>query len=187
MGLSTKARKSCRSCRAARRRQQRRIRRPRLHQVLRLHQYLPRCCSCVDLGKKSCSRLGHGIRRDRVRSRQQRTTPAPCRCQSQSPGRAARASACTTATPPPARQLLPGTPEGTWGRSPGAKPRPGEPTQRGWGRDRDPGHERAQCATRVCERRGHAARGRSWKRGVGTKPESAALAGAGPLERGGGT
>jgi hypothetical protein len=43
------------------------------------------------------------------------TTAARRGCQSQSPGCAARASA-DTATPPPAHQLLPGTPEGTWGR-----------------------------------------------------------------------
>lgn len=72
------------------------------------------------------------------------TAPASRPCQSQSPGRAARASAGTTATPPPERQLPPGLQRerGGGARAPDQSPRERNPRALGRGpgvRGRGPG------------------------------------------------
>lgn len=171
-----------RSRRAARRRRQRRRNPPP-----KLHQDLRRRRSCVYPGKKSCAQLGRGIRQSQSRRSTSRTAPARSRCQSQSPGRAARASAGTTATPPPRGNSSQGLPRargggarmrgGAWHQwvERGTRERKGGPgvLEAGpWRRGRNQGARgwranlRARRAALACERRSHGCGGVAWHKWV---------------------
>lgn len=130
------------------------IRPPWLHQVSRLHQDLRRCRSCVDLAEKSCSRLGRGIRQDRVGAQHQsHSSSSPSVSKPKSWPRRQRLrrhhghASPRAATPP-------GTPEGTWGRGTSARLEPGraEPERAGagpWGPEAGPRLPRGGARTRV--------------------------------------